>query len=103
MDTVAIKNVLLDRVVTGGVIAELQKSIAADGTVKINVHLHPHLRSNLHLDTRPDSVECKLVEQNVLQDCVVVYLVGAEPQKSIAAKGGVKASARVILPLIIIH
>ncbi|WMV21817.1 hypothetical protein MTR67_015202 [Solanum verrucosum] len=54
---VATKNVLLDSVVVGWVIAEQRLSIAAISTVTSNVHLHPHLHPHLHLHR--DDVECK--------------------------------------------
>lgn len=59
----------------------------------MRLHLHLHL----HLHTHLEDVECKLMVENVLLDCAVVHLVGAEPQNSIAPKSGVKVSARVLL------
>uniref|UniRef100_M1BQ04 Chitin-binding lectin n=1 Tax=Solanum tuberosum TaxID=4113 RepID=M1BQ04_SOLTU len=88
---VATKNVLLDRVVACGVIAELQKVIVANRGVKANVHLHLH--PHLHLHTQSDDAECKLEVENVLLDCVVVHLVGVEPQNIIVPNSGVKVSA----------
>ncbi|MCD7472744.1 hypothetical protein HAX54_014076 [Datura stramonium] len=90
---VAIKNVLPDCVVAGGVGAELQKSIAAPEPVKANVHPQPHLHLQPH--THPDDAVCKLKVENILLNCVVVHLVGAEPQNFIVPKSGVRVSARL--------